>query len=269
MTYPFEAHMAPARFASYASWSPNKEAQRALYLWNIELAQALNTTLGHVEVFLRHAIDTQLRTWNSQQPYLDPMPEVHPRDPRYRYGGASEEWLKHPAKELATLIITGRGRKTSPYDTAYQRAVADQSNRIATHPRYGHTVNYDDILAHTTLGLWGRLLPDARYRTDPSNPRYLSRDKQRIRDAQIKLWNESIKNAFPHQNAYPYLISHRVNQVSTARNRIAHQESLLNVDVKKVFRSAVRLTQAIDPALGSWVAGTSRVMQVYAKKPYG
>ena len=126
MTYPFEAHMAPARFASYASCSPNREAQRALYLWNIELAQALNTTLGHVEVFLRHAIDTQLRTWNLQQPYLDPMPEVHPRDPRHRYGGASEEWLKHPAKELATLIITGRGRKTSPYDMAYQRAVADQ-----------------------------------------------------------------------------------------------------------------------------------------------
>lgn len=267
MSYPFETYMAPPRFSSYTASSSNREKQRKLYLWNVEVAQALNISLGHVEVFLRQAIDSQLRVWNPEQPYLPPMEVSDPRDPRSRYGGNSPEWLKHPAKDLSGLLITGRGRKTSPYDIAYQRARADQASRASTHPRYGHKVNYDDVLAHTTLGLWGRLLPDARYRIIPSTSSRLDRYQIRIRDAQLKLWEESIKKAFPYENKHPYLISYRVSQINEARNRIAHQESILNLDVKRVFRCAVRLTRAIDPDLGSWVAGTSRVMPIYSQRP--
>lgn len=62
--FSFENYIAPERFAPYKATYTSLQQQRELYLWNSELSQEMNKAIGHAEIFLREAIDQQLRTWN-------------------------------------------------------------------------------------------------------------------------------------------------------------------------------------------------------------
>lgn len=166
------------------------QQQRQLYLWNIELSQELNKTIGHAEIFLREAIDQQLRIWNLAQPVMPGLEHdqagraIHQRDPRRRTSGGSEEWLKYPARKIAHLILSKRGNRfVSEYDSAFTRAQKDLNAKVLSHPRHGATVTHDDVLAHITLGTWKRLLPDGRLNTTA----HLNRDQVRTKNSQLDL----------------------------------------------------------------------------------
>lgn len=267
--FSFENYIATERFAPYKALYTNPRQQRELYIWNSELSQELNKTIGHAEIFIREAIDQQLRVWNLNQPQLpgetqkqneDPL---HPHDPRRRPSGGSEEWLKYPSKKLANLLFSKRGnRLVSEYDTAYYRAKKDLNARVLTHPRHGVAITHDDVLAHITLGTWKRLLPDGRLNTNAP----LSSDKVRTKNSQLDLWNQALSLAFPHE-PNPYVISYRLTQMHVARNRVAHHESLLNMGVPGVHRAIVRLVSTVDPQLGSWLANESQVIECWKQKP--
>lgn len=66
--FSFENYMAAERFAPYKSARPTAAQQRELYLWNSQLSQEMNKAIGHAEIFIREAIDQQLRAWNLKQP---------------------------------------------------------------------------------------------------------------------------------------------------------------------------------------------------------
>jgi len=51
------------------------------------------------------------------------------------------------------------------------------------------------------------------------------------------------------------------------RNRVAHHESLLNMNVGQVHRAMIRLVRAINPDLGSWLANESQVMECWKRCP--
>ena len=62
-------HITGARLATYlAATGSDVRAAVTLYRWNIELAGAVYEALGIAEVFLRNAVDAQLRIWNVAQP---------------------------------------------------------------------------------------------------------------------------------------------------------------------------------------------------------
>jgi hypothetical protein len=62
-------HITSARLAPYLLVTGSDLGTALnLYRWNIELAGAMYEALGIAEVFLRNAIDTQLRSWNAAQP---------------------------------------------------------------------------------------------------------------------------------------------------------------------------------------------------------
>ena len=80
-------HITGARLTPYLLVTGSDlSAALRLYRWNIELAGAMYEALGIAEIFLRNAIDTQLRSWNAAQP-------THPtRGITYNH-----EWVKTPA----------------------------------------------------------------------------------------------------------------------------------------------------------------------------
>lgn len=259
----FEKYIADARFAPYQASRVTLQKQRELYLWNIDLSQEMSKVISHAEVFLREAIDQQLRQWNLAQPKVPGKKNYPKHDPRRRDQGGSEEWLKYPSRKISNLIFSQRGKQiVSEYDSALKRAHKDLGARVLSHPRYQAKVTHDDVLAHITLGAWKKLLPDGRLNTSKRLKPYQVRTK----NSQLDLWNQAICQAFPYEDN-PYVISYRVTQMHIVRNRVAHHESLLNMDVGQVHRAMIRLVRAINPDLGSWLANESQVMECWKRCP--
>lgn len=265
----FENYLAQQRFAPYQATYSNPSRQRELYLWNSELSQELNRVMGHAEIFLREAIDQQLRSWNLAQPYCPGRTHnqagqpLHPSDPRRRSSGATSEWLKHPSQKIANLIMSRRGNRfISEYDSAFIRARKDLNARVLSHPRHGAPITHDDVLAHITLGTWKQLLPDGRLNTTAP----LNSNQVRTKNSQLDLWDQALRHAFPYESN-PYVISYRLTQMHIARNRVAHHESLLNMNIRAIHRTTIRLVGSINPDLGSWLANESQVIECWKQRP--
>lgn len=240
------SHLSTPRLAPYMAEAGTLAGAIRLYRWNLELSGALHEALGVVEVVLRNAIDRELQTWNVSRPTV---PGSAP------FG---TNWVEYPAPPLEGILNPrGRGRRPpkSTYRSAFDRARADSSFRDPSHPRRGARPNHDDIVAHISFGTWVKLLPNKRDPRGQIGP-----------GPQRGLWNNALCRSFPHQPD-PLVISHWATRLHHLRNRIAHVEPLLGTDVISYHRSAARLLRAVDPAVGDWYSGISRVPAVYRQRP--
>lgn len=238
------SHLSAPRLATYRSAASNDEHALELYRWNTQMAGALHEMLGLAEVFVRNAIDVQLQRWNAIQP---------PRGTTTY----DSKWVENPAAPLWAILNppSSNGHyRLSTYDSAWKRADQDRQLRQAGHRRHGMPVDHDDVVAHITFGTWKLLLP-----------RKLSSGLLG-RPAQVVLWNNALKYAFPH-HADPAVIGYWVDRLHRLRNRVAHLEPLLDIDVMSYHRTTARLLRAIEPQIGQWYAGTSRVPVIHALRP--
>lgn len=238
-------YLSEARFKTYRDCCSTDSEALALYLWNLRLTGGVFEMIGMVEVTMRNAIDEELRAWNVLQA------------PRKGIS-FNEEWLRAPATPLWNLLNTKtrKGKLKSTYDETRFRAQADTNLRDPEHPRHGHPVTHDDVLAHVTFGTWPRLFPDVRH--DGADLKKLSSEDRRKEQARRLLWQQALAKAFPGQGR-SYTVSHWVSRIHALRNRVAHHEPLILTDVASYHRTASRLLRAIDPGIGDWYAGTSRV----------
>ncbi|KDQ00188.1 MULTISPECIES: Swt1 family HEPN domain-containing protein [Rhodococcus] len=244
-------HITGARFETYLALARNNPYDAlALYRWNMEMSGALQEALGVAEVFLRNALDAELRIWNAAQPSR-PMPTgtlVY-----------NEEWVQLPAGSLYAILNPAPrrgGRRFSTYDDARTRAENDRNAREPGHRRHGRPVDHDDVVAHMTFGTWNKLLP----RRDMRHSSGLGPQAQRA------LWNAALCKAFPN-HPHPTVIKYWVDRLHAIRNRVAHLEPLCDTDVMSYHRTIARLLRAIDPALSSWYGGVSRIPEVLSRKP--
>lgn len=239
-------HLSAPRLAPYLAAAGSISGAMRLYRWNLELSGAIHESLGVVEVTMRNSIDGQLQAWNRGRPA--PAGSA-------AYG---TNWVEHPARPLlGVLNPRGRGGRPpkSTYESARERAIKDSNLRDPSHPRHGVSPNHDDIVAHITFGTWVKLLPSKRDAQGRIGP-----------DGQRGLWNNAIKHSFSH-HADPLVIHHWANRLHLLRNRIAHVEPLITTDVMGYHRPAARLLRAIDPAMGDWYAGISRIPEVCKQRP--
>ena len=243
-------HITGARLSTYlAATGSDVGAALGLYRWNIELAGAMYEALGVAEVFLRNAVDAQLRVWNAAQP-----PHTG-RGITYNH-----EWVKTPAAPLWGVLNPrrrGGAGNYSAYLDAYQRAEKDRDARTPGHRRHGHAVDHDDVVAHLTFGTWNVLLPRKNSSTAPPGlkPR-----------PQATLWNAALQYAFPN-HPDPAVIKFWVERLHSIRNRVAHMEPLLDIDPMGYHRTVARLLKAIDPALTDWYTANSRIPEVWRRRP--
>jgi hypothetical protein len=243
-------HITGARLATYlAATGSDVRAALTLYRWNIELAGAVYEALGIAEVFLRNAVDAQLRIWNAAQP-----PHAA-RGITYNH-----EWVKTPAAPLWGVLNPRRRGGSGNYSTygdAYQRAEKDRDARAPGHRRHGHAVDHDDVVAHLTFGTWNVLLPRKDSSTTPPGLRPRP---------QATLWNAAVQYAFPN-HPDPAVIKFWVERLHSIRNRVAHMEPLLDIDAVGYHRTVARLLKAIDPALTDWYTANSRIPEVWRRRP--
>ena len=229
-----------ARMQPYlaAAKGSQKDAMR-LYQWNSKLTASVQAVLGVTEVVLRNAMDRELQLWNNG-----------------RTGGTQSWLLNKPAPPLASLA----GSKRSNAVDLAQKAV---SSRPGTQPRAGAPVTHDDVLAQVMFGLWVELLPN-------HGPKAAAPAHHQENANRLTLWNDALHQAFPNvvdpDGRITYL---RVAHLYKMRNRVAHMEPLIGLNVGQCITDAIDVLGSIDPAVRSWVAGglASEVTVVLKQRP--
>lgn len=101
------------------------------------------------------------------------------------------------------------------------------------------------IIAGLSFGFWSGLL----------GPKY------------EELWRECLHRAFPNSTGKRKQVAVAVERVRKFRNRLAHHDSTINVDIPFEIRQIFELTSYIDVNAGRWLERCSSVMAVYAQRP--
>ena len=224
-----------ARFAPYLRETHGDvEHARELYLWAADLAGALFSTIAFVEVGLRNSMDRKLRAWNDQQ--------------GVDYG---EDWaLRKGAAPLLYDLVTHKSLASA------QNFASEQSRlRPKTHPRRLATVTHDDVVSHFMFGTWVYLI----------KPRVWNQPQQCQ-----QLWQECLSHAFPYadpSDAGRQRLADQLDRVRKLRNRVAHHENLLYVDVRKRLRDMLGIRALVDPQLPDLAMQSNRVRTLVRADP--
>jgi hypothetical protein len=101
------------------------------------------------------------------------------------------------------------------------------------------------IIAGLSFGFWSGIL-GARYE---------------------ELWRECLHRAFPNSSGRRKQVAVALERVRKFRNRLAHHDSIINVDVPFEIRQVIELASYIDRDAAKWLQQCSNVMEVYAQRP--
>ena len=224
-----------ARFVPYLREAHGDiDRARELYLWAADLAGALFSTIAFVEVGLRNAMDRRLRAWNDQQG-ID-------------YG---EEWaLRKGAAPLLYELVTHKSLAGA------QNFASEQSRlRPKSHPRRLVAITHDDVVSHFMFGTWVYLI----------KPRVWNQPQQCQ-----QLWKECLSCAFPYadpSDSGRERLGDQLDRVRKLRNRVAHHENLLSVDIRRRLRDMLGILALIDPKLPDLAMQSNRVRTLVRADP--
>lgn len=192
-----------------------------------------------LEVVVRNAIDEQLKPWNEAQ-------SLNVHNPGVAF---NHEWIANPAIPLHRLMF-------SHYSKALAYAQAARAKRLPKHPRKNDPISHDDLLSQLSFGTWPNILPN------PQRPQ-TSKSK-------AKLWQEAIVHAFPKADpgdAGIQQVCVPLKRLHNLRNRVAHGEPLLDVNIPARFGDVLRVLSFIDQDLADWCVDVSRVRAVAKQRP--
>ncbi len=227
------ALLGSARLATYrdaAGGDPDRATD--LYLWVTELSGALHAQLSYVELAVRNAIDPQLAGWNDAQ-------------------GHGREWT---ADGAAAPLLYQLLRK--PLQDARKWAEKEAAERHPQHPRHGAGVTHDDVVAQLMFGAWVKLIRPIS-RSESSAP-------------QQRLWADVLRHAFPHAERSQQgrtALGSQLESMRRLRNRVAHHDNLLEVDVRHRLNGILSLLSKVDPAFPALAATRSPLRRLVREDP--
>ncbi len=144
----------------------------------------------------------------------------------------NREWAHEPAAALDRIA-------KKDIDLAYERAQKELDNK------YGDGVrkpNHHDVIAQTSFGLWRYMLPSSS-----------DTGKQ-------VLWRQCLNKSFPHMIRPPDQLSQAVHGVYVLRNRVAHLEPLIAVNLEARYRNMITVTGDIGPDLQNWFSSVTQAV---------
>lgn len=103
----------------------------------------------------------------------------------------------------------------------------------------------DQIIAGLNFGFWSGLL----------GPKY------------EELWRDCLHRAFPNSSGKRKQVAVAAERVRKFRNRLAHHDSTINVDIPFDLRQIFELALYLDVNAAKWLERCSGVMTVYAQRP--
>lgn len=109
----------------------------------------------------------------------------------------------------------------------------------------GHDTRHQ-IVAGMSFGFWSGML----------GPRY------------EELWRAAVRHAFPNSSGARKQVSAPVSAIRKFRNRLAHHDSMLSVDIPFEMRRVFTVANYIDADAAAWLRYVDRSVDVYAKRPH-
>jgi hypothetical protein len=203
-----------------------------VYLWATELAGALHAQISFVELAVRNALDSQIQAWNVAQ-------------------GGPAEWTAAGAAQ-ADLYSLLKGSLSQARD----RAKSDAAMRGPHHPRHAAQITHDDMVAQLTFGTWVKVL------------RPLSTTESSAR--QELLWKDQLHHAFPHagsDDAARSALGNQLDSIRYLRNRVAHHDNLLTVNVARRLRDMLSVLAKIDQDYATLAMARSTVRRLVREDP--
>lgn len=142
-----------------------------------------------------------------------------------------------------------------PFSIARKRAARASSQRPSHHPRHNAPITHDDVISQFTMGNWSNLLGEAL----PAH-----------REQAIQLWENCLHNAFPQvplQDPSRIMIGRRFERLTRLRNRVSHQENLLETNVRHRLNDMMSILSAINKSYPHWVQYGANVRVVASQDP--
>lgn len=228
-----ERLLSSARLKPYIA-ATGGEVQLAadLYLWATQLAGALHALISFVEIAIRNAIDTELAAWNT-------------------VAGGSPEWSRSGATAEPLYSLLRR-----PLSEARKRADQQASERGPAHHRHGQPATHDDVVAQLMFGSWVRLVRPVSTAESPA--------RQRL------LWEAAVHRAFPNapqDDSSRVAVGDQLEMLRRLRNRIAHHDNLLAVDVRHRLNGMLALLAKIDDRYPALAAARSTLRRLIREDP--
>ncbi|WP_194834053.1 hypothetical protein [Nocardia sp. XZ_19_369] len=103
----------------------------------------------------------------------------------------------------------------------------------------------DQIVAGLSFGFWSGLL-GVKYE---------------------QLWRDCLHHAFPNSSGRRKQVASALEGVRKFRNRLAHHDSMLNLDVPFEIRRIIEVAGYIDHDAAKWLTHISAAMETYAERP--
>lgn len=137
----------------------------------------------------------------------------------------------------------------APHRGLVAKSCRDAAGRVRKRGKPSH----DDVVAQLSFGVWVKLIPKSSKNT-VSN--------------QSRMWDEALAEAFPALGERgPEFIYRRLARLRDLRNRIAHHENLLAVNLDARLSDILAILASIDQSLADHVAGIARVRETAALDP--
>lgn len=227
-----DAMLGAARFEKYfVVAGENVEKAVQLYRWNTRLAGAFHSQLSYFEILTRNSMNSALQDWN------------------YRECGHRDWSLDHQSADLLYEMLS------RPMNQARKWAKKESQRRERGHARKDAPLNHDDVIAQLTLGNWSNLLGEALSDHKPN--------------AQI-LWRDCLCMAFPNvsnDDCSREDIGRKFERLTRLRNRVSHQENLLETNVKRRLNDMLSVLNAINRSYPHWAMVGSQVRKIDQEDP--
>ena len=227
----------PVRLAPYLVAAQGDIAKASdLYLWAGHLSGALHSTISFVEIAVRNAIDAQLAQWNDAQP-----------------GQYGRDWALQDCTEPFLYDLIGPKRLKFARESAQKKS----GRRPRNHPRRGAPVTNDDVVAQLMFGAWVNLIA-------PVGPGGANSSRQE------RLWNEAMHAAFPgadSQEQGRVKLGRQLERIRRLRNRVAHHDNLLSVQVNHRLNDMLAILQVVDERFPDLAMARSQVRAVLGEDP--
>lgn len=227
-----ESWLSAPRFGVYLTAAGRDRAKAvALYEWNASISAAFLHDLAHLEVGLRNAYDTALRSSipAGQPHWVFDDTRYFPVTWRRAKNGTRYDANKINREQIARAIAEA----SAPGPAAAPRAGAP------TPPPPGK------VVAELMFGFW-RFLPT----TAQHHP----------------LWIPHLHKAFAPGTSRP-AVDRPIGRLHKLRNRVAHHEPLLAQDLTGRYRDTLDLAGLISPDLRNYIAAASSCPALIAGRP--
>lgn len=160
---------------------------------------------------------------------------------------AASDWTKQPA-----VLFPPAPRRRGGKGAGNPRAIVDvnaKARELLIKARLdagGATAQPGKVIAELSFGFW----------------RYLS-----AKNHEKTLWVPYLHHAFPAGTHRAHDVDARIGSLHTLRNRVAHHEPLLGVNLCKHLADVTVLAALISPDLGAYITATTRIPQAIAERP--